>query len=1051
MPTATKTKPHPAGDPQAATRAVRHLRDGLWELQQELEHAGGDVRKAREALAAAEARERFVAAKAQRLDGAIGAPIGQTLGAQPYDDKLRRMAQQCKQVPWAKLTRDGSTPDKVLLLLKTGWPRYEKFGARDRYRGGDEPAAWIDAEPHSGKPTLAGKVLAAEVMRVMGVPPEKPKPAKPKPPAKPAAAAPAPKPGPKTGWGAGGDVKAKPAGDASGWNDAAGKMIREANDAPAPKPAPAHKPGSSVKGKPAPDSPVLVARVGGPTPPKPAAPKKPAPAKPRQQGGKPAPRAAPAQAPVTASADDADDDGPVESIEPGETYTPAQIGLTRAAGDIVLETRMPPDLRGGAGGPDSSPGGRIGVPVLLADGETWAVVGATSGPGRSAYALQPVYRDEDWGQPTRTWAEARRQHAKRAPEDVPLDGVKVQDPDGGWWVLGPDAERIHCAVPTSRVGGDPSAWADALAKAPAPARPPSRREQTVAELPRDLWPLMDDDNVNDNGVYTKRRSVHVPGIGKSHRAAVKIDVVRGADGQYRADCYADVGDAGHHGCLSVHSAPHRSEAAAVRASAEAALAWIQSQADRKGGRKAHLAAAKAAAAAVRDFIDHNPAARVAAADPAAAPAAGEPAPPGDDACVTRADVAAGPVEQIPITTVPAKLGTAALLVLKDAAGWWGGYDVALARKGLGEHRQEPAGGLLEPRGSHGEAARAALEALIVQSEEGLENTRPHLEKRLGKGAVADAEAFLEALRAFRDVLVAAGVRSQAGDDAYLREYGGQDALLKIFPRERAFYALTLPVRMRHLLRDKRVDDRGVYVAGVQAINGTVNEAGTLRLLAARDGDGRWHAGHELTWNRLSLRWPTEPPRVEGPTYSSMDEAVAAEAERVLDRVQAMKGPPMTGADETAAAVMAGALARRLVDLQRLARAVAGRPAAAPAPPAPPANAGMPHKVPGQKQTYLQWLNGVRMAVNGAGWGNADDVARPEDPDLQECFRGGATPKAAGSDLRAREAMRRLQADKAAGAKAAGAKANGAPPGPLQAGYQAPPPPAGVSPAAAPAH
>lgn len=124
--------------------------------------------------------------------------------------------------------------------------------------------------------------------------------------------------------------------------------------------------------------------------------------------------------------------GVVDEIESGRTYTYEELGV----GTGQLEEAVSPDLYGT---------GSITSPVRLSDGMWWAVVMASTRTDVVEYTLQPIDRRKP-GSPMETWFTRRGKHESKAPEDVPLQGVTVDDQEGDEWTFGPDADRIRCQV-----------------------------------------------------------------------------------------------------------------------------------------------------------------------------------------------------------------------------------------------------------------------------------------------------------------------------------------------------------------------------------------------------------------------------------------------------------------------------------------------------------------------------------------------------------------------------------------------------------------------------
>jgi hypothetical protein len=363
--------------------------------------------------------------------------------------------------------------------------------------------------------------------------------------------------------------------------------VRRVMEIPQPKATPAPKPPAKKKpdgGKKGPTGPAL-AEAKAPASPAPKAKSKAA-KKPAAKVG--AAAAADAHRAVVAKGgtlEEALDAGmKLLLVRPGQTYTPDQLGLA----DEDLEASMPPVELGGLAGnhPDDERGGNIGRP-LTADGIKWAVIDASQQTGSITYTLQPLHTPDKppAGVQIETWQKRRSRHANKPPEDVPLAGVNVFDRSSLTdWILGHDDRRIYCKVSKAAAGviGDPAAWADTF-----------------------------DANVNEHGVYVRGiRTINVPGIAKSHkRTWAKIRVAKDADG-YRAGHDFGLNYAGSSGDPSISSRAFASEAEAVRSVAESALQWFAGK--RSHGAKAEKAAAIAAAAAVQDFLDHNPAAQPAA-------------------------------------------------------------------------------------------------------------------------------------------------------------------------------------------------------------------------------------------------------------------------------------------------------------------------------------------------------------------------------------------------------------------------------------------------------
>jgi|SRR5579884_283452 len=127
-------------------------------------------------------------------------------------------------------------------------------------------------------------------------------------------------------------------------------------------------------------------------------------------------------------------------VVPGRTYSTAELALTAAQLDHALDGKF-----GHLVDVDPDRGGRIGPPLYLGGaGKSYAVIGANHNRVRVRYTLRPITR----GTMGPTWAEVRRNHGKTlAPEETPIDGMAVRDPDGNGWLLGEKREEFYVELP----------------------------------------------------------------------------------------------------------------------------------------------------------------------------------------------------------------------------------------------------------------------------------------------------------------------------------------------------------------------------------------------------------------------------------------------------------------------------------------------------------------------------------------------------------------------------------------------------------------------------
>ena len=179
---------------EEGSTCLETLHDVMSTVTKPANEAAHEVNLAMTALQKKVERYEFEIGKVTRLVSSTKGNPGlmMALTAQPHDEALKKALNKVKG--WETFRRNGTTPGKVLLKLKTAWPRYEEYigDSKTRFLGGDKPSFWFEQE-WNAKPLLSGEALGADSMRILGLPDENTLRAA----EKPGAAAPAKKPTPK--------------------------------------------------------------------------------------------------------------------------------------------------------------------------------------------------------------------------------------------------------------------------------------------------------------------------------------------------------------------------------------------------------------------------------------------------------------------------------------------------------------------------------------------------------------------------------------------------------------------------------------------------------------------------------------------------------------------------------------------------------------------------------------------------------------------------------------------------------------------------------------